>query len=1249
MKKIIILSVLISICAYSQQFPISVFKMYSSVDPGVPSHSVQLQKIFPQIQGASFNYGVPFSHNCSTSQILELLDAANAHNIKIILPNIVEGTNGQGWSGVERFYLDANNDYFSIIGGNPPVYDPDNNAEHPSPFYDHVALRATIANDYMVQGAKYQPVHPWYPGLGYNAWFRLKVSRPSGYDPNAQVAVLEVYDVTTSTVVNSKTLKNSDFTSDNVYQTFCPGAFFSDGWTIGKYSSTSSTNTISSASLQSEMPLDQIMTTTPTLHSFDFRVKWFGGNTTLWLDDIRIDGSYFTGLDVGNVFSGSYDSQIKTAVETYNFKPALARFYLKDEPYITQYLAHHYVNEVLKIADQEKGIDPSTGKGLGYVAKTEIDPLYGTQDPYIRYTQEATPYELATDIYRFYKGQPLPSDAGYTSFAQQTMQTAVDKFKLAQQNSVYAQSKTWQYFPNIGRWPDAYREPCMAEIYAQVNLALAYGAKGIHYFHYWTNDAVGTDFPIGLIDPVTLDPINSKSKYSINHENKWDGIKALNQKLAGSLGTILMQLNWQNAFSIHTQNGSPTGTYITTITSSGISGQDDANQTYIEVGEFTDALNNNYFMLVNRRTINTENRTITVNFNTGGASWEISDVASGNVWVIAPDGNFSDNLSAGEGRLYKISPMPYTATRTIAAGTTMTVAAGSTLTFQTGASLVVNGMLNAVGTSSQPITFTSSSGTSPGSWGSIVLNGSGAHSSTINYANIQYGTEIDVRNASNIIIQNCNITDNSSHGIYYYNSTGAASNNTIANSNIYHGIYIQDGSRVTCNQNVIYKTNQNQQGAGILYSSANGNCGQNDIEYYNWGIAAIWGASPYAMWPYSNMKNNRITNCQYGLMVYRLSYAYFGSSSRNNYMWNSIYNNTKRNAAVGWMYPTYKSGLYACGNWWGNFPPDNSKFYVGSPACFLYHNFPLSSDPWTSGTGILSSVNTFGTSISNATHTPSADSLLDQSDEADSLFIGIGLRGQNKYGEAKKFFMSYLGRHPDNQAAYVELYSCADSETIEDITKYFESLPRQADKDHKLFLSNLYLMQNDKKSAKEVNNNIVHDNLNTSLAVKAKLNNFYIALYNENDPNSASTILKEIEGQASLSTPMELSTAECALKMYVDPNTGNMPNINMEQKNNESAAGPSVQDGFIGNYPNPFNPSTNISYKLSEKGYVTLKIYDVLGKLVTTIVDGQKEAGSYTAKFDGSRCGSGIYFVRLNVNSASGKSYMKTMKIQMIK
>jgi hypothetical protein len=65
------------------------------------------------------------------------------------------------------------------------------------------------------------------------------------------------------------------------------------------------------------------------------------------------------------------------------------------------------------------------------------------------------------------------------------------------------------------------------------------------------------------------------------------------------------------------------------------------------------------------------------------------------------------------------------------------------------------------------------------------------------------------------------------------------------------------------------------------------------------------------------------------------------------------------------------------------------------------------------------------------------------------------------------------------------------------------------------------------------------------------------------------------------------------------------------------------------NYPNPFNPSTNFEFRISSLGFVSLKVYDMLGREIATLVNERKPAGTYTVHFDGSNLPSGLYFYSL--------------------
>jgi len=86
------------------------------------------------------------------------------------------------------------------------------------------------------------------------------------------------------------------------------------------------------------------------------------------------------------------------------------------------------------------------------------------------------------------------------------------------------------------------------------------------------------------------------------------------------------------------------------------------------------------------------------------------------------------------------------------------------------------------------------------------------------------------------------------------------------------------------------------------------------------------------------------------------------------------------------------------------------------------------------------------------------------------------------------------------------------------------------------------------------------------------------------------------------------------------------------------------------NYPNPFNPSTTIRFGLPSAGNVSLIIYDVLGREVTTLERGIMAEGYHTATWNASSVASGVYFARLTVtNELSKIAFTKVTKLLLMK
>ncbi len=93
-----------------------------------------------------------------------------------------------------------------------------------------------------------------------------------------------------------------------------------------------------------------------------------------------------------------------------------------------------------------------------------------------------------------------------------------------------------------------------------------------------------------------------------------------------------------------------------------------------------------------------------------------------------------------------------------------------------------------------------------------------------------------------------------------------------------------------------------------------------------------------------------------------------------------------------------------------------------------------------------------------------------------------------------------------------------------------------------------------------------------------------------------------------------------------------------------------ISFGLEQNYPNPFNPTTTIRFTISDVRFTNLKVYDVLGNVIETLVNEEKPAGEYEIVFSGDDLPSGIYYYRLQVYTPGrAGSFTETRKMILLK
>jgi hypothetical protein len=92
-----------------------------------------------------------------------------------------------------------------------------------------------------------------------------------------------------------------------------------------------------------------------------------------------------------------------------------------------------------------------------------------------------------------------------------------------------------------------------------------------------------------------------------------------------------------------------------------------------------------------------------------------------------------------------------------------------------------------------------------------------------------------------------------------------------------------------------------------------------------------------------------------------------------------------------------------------------------------------------------------------------------------------------------------------------------------------------------------------------------------------------------------------------------------------------------------------VQFELSQNYPNPFNPSTKINFSLAVDSKVSLKVFNVLGQEVTSLLNGNLTAGSHQLNFDASALNSGVYLYRIEASGSNGTNFIEVKKMILTK
>lgn len=549
-----------------------------------------------------------------------------------------------------------------------------------------------------------------------------------------------------------------------------------------------------------------------------------------------------------------------------------------------------------------------------------------------------------------------------------------------------------------------------------------------------------------------------------------------------------------------------------------------------------------------------------------------------------------------------------TANIIISASDRVTVAPGSRITFTaTTAGFEVNGTLKVMGTVSDSVYLRSQTEDSLGAWVGLLFNDSAVDTACeVHYANIMFAT-----NGFRAINASPNLYNSTLYknrvGVRFTGANSVVSGNRIERSFEY-GIIMTLGSNPQILNNII--KDNNTQNTSAKNQVSIGLQGNNSPVIIGNTISGSWSirTGGISLWvsgagAFSNavMENNTIYNNSFGITLYATSGGAINAVVRNNTIYNNKLNpdvnvsgsginvnGTTLNTPV-----ITKNTIY--GNWWGITIQNGSTVQAGpSPNLGNLTNADTTDD----GRNYIYN-NIQPTGIFDLFNNCTNDIMAQNNDWGVYDSVSIDSNIYHKADNANHgtvFFMPFY----DPSSIPVELVSFGYTQSASGLLLNWATATETNNRGFEVAVKNqngteLVLFIEGAGSTTESRNYEAH----AALAQPG----IYTVLLRQIDFDGTVTLLKEIEAEYT-------------------PQTGGFQ--------------------LYANYPNPFNPETQIRFEVARKSLVTLKIYTAGGELAAELSQGEMEAGIYTVRFNPSQYGlsSGVYFCELTAGSFRGVQKM---------
>ena len=540
------------------------------------------------------------------------------------------------------------------------------------------------------------------------------------------------------------------------------------------------------------------------------------------------------------------------------------------------------------------------------------------------------------------------------------------------------------------------------------------------------------------------------------------------------------------------------------------------------------------------------------------------------------------------------------------------------LRFQSNTKLQVNGTLNTTN-----VTFTSASY----NWGGIRFSSGSSGSivgGSIDNASGSYGAiHIDMTSPT---IDGVMFNSPSSSSAIYINGYQALphlKNNTITGGGL--GVKFDQGASGTLYRNTIKSaiSVQAQNYSTVYLRTGNAIGGENRLQGSSRALVAYNGVFLDAGNTITHGKNCFYSNANpYNIYSHQSTvyaggnYWHYCPSGTCSTDWSEIYQSPHGSVSpapiLGWNSVT-------CG----------SSTFSAAAASVAFEGADLMGDG--ADVGVMSRVSASG-----------AESLREKLERAHFLVSASERSGATASlrSDATRLFKEIVQQAeeaPEAIEALVGLWRVARMEKAPGLRGFFESLAAREGSLQPTALGILvqaYQFWNDEASARVVASRLEKAFAETRHAFYGQMSLYWLHVragrYSE-----AEQVLSRVK-------PLDASEAEAleAAWQHLAEESGSIRGDDASTMPEVASASAASQEKLVEVYPNPFNPATKIQYTLSSEGLVRLKIYDVLGREVETLVDGLQHAGRHEAVFEASELPSGVYLYHLEV---AGRVYSGTM------